>query len=294
MNPIALITGIEGFTGPYMAAELRRLGYDVHGISRSGITGAATSVVDLLDRDGLGRVIERIRPAVVVHLAGVSHVAHSDVAAFYQVNVLGTRNLLDALAGLGEVPDSVLLASSAHVYGPSSLERLTEQSPLRPFNDYAISKVAAEHVARLYSDRLPIVITRPFNYTGIGQSTAFFVPKIVEHARRGERRLSLGNLDVERDFTDVRDLVASYGALIERRVTSGAVNICSGRSVCLREVIEQISMLAGIEFEIESDAELVRSNEVSRLAGSNERLQALIGGAHFRDLAQTLMWMLEG
>lgn len=293
MSPTALVTGIEGFTGPYMAAELARQGYVVHGLSRAGTPSATTSIVDLLDRDSLGDAIQRIRPEVVVHLAGISHVAHRDVSAIYQANIVGTRNLLDALADLPDTPSGVLVASSAHVYGPSSHERLTELSPMRPFNDYAVSKVATEHVAHLYADRLPIVITRPFNYTGIGQSNAFFVPKVVDHARRGEHRLRLGNLDVERDFTDVRDLVRSYGLLIARGLRGETVNVCSGSSVTLRTVIDIVSELSGITFEIESDVELVRNNEVSRLAGSNERLQALTGGMAFRPLRETVKWMLD-
>ncbi|MCC4620689.1 GDP-mannose 4,6-dehydratase [Xanthomonas cassavae CFBP 4642] len=293
MTPTALVTGIEGFTGPYMAQELKAMGYRVHGLRRHGESGADLSAVDLLDRGGLGDVMERVRPQVVVHLAGISHVAHSDVSAIYQANVVGTRHLLDALANLKQAPACVLIASSAHVYGPSSHALLTEQSPMAPFNDYAVSKVAAEYVARLYMDRLPIVLARPFNYIGIGQSPSFFVSKVVDHAHRGERVLRLGNLDVERDFTDVRDLVRCYGLLIESGLRGGAVNVCSGRSVSLRSVIELIEELAGISFDIHSDTELVRDKEVNRLAGSNAHLIAQVGGFAFRPLRETLDWMLR-
>ena len=170
---------------------------------------------------------------------------------------------------------------------------LDEHSPIRPFNDYAISKVAAEHVAQLYADRLPVVITRPFNYTGVGQSTAFFVPKVVDHARRGQHRLRLGNLDVERDFTDVRDLARIYGELIASGTSGEVVNVCSGTGVKLSAVIDVISELAGVEFEIESDVDLVRSNEVNRLVGDNEHLQSLIGSGGFRPLRETIQWMLQ-
>ncbi|MBB3834820.1 nucleoside-diphosphate-sugar epimerase [Xanthomonas arboricola] len=293
MTPTALVTGIEGFTGPYMAQELQAMGYRVHGLRRHGESGEDFSAVDLLDRGGLGDVVERVRPQVVVHLAGISHVAHSDVSAIYQANVVGTRHLLDALAHLKQAPACVLIASSAHVYGPSSHALLTEQSPMAPFNDYAVSKVAAEYVARLYMDRLPIVLARPFNYIGIGQSPSFFVSKVVDHAHRGERVLRLGNLDVERDFTDVRDLVRCYGLLIESGLRGGAVNVCSGRSVSLRSVIELIEELAGISFDIHSDAELVRDKEVNRLAGSNAHFIAQVGGFAFRPLRETLDWMLR-
>lgn len=293
MTPTALVTGIEGFTGPYMARELEAMGYRVHGLRRHGASKMDVSAVDLLDREGLGEVVERVAPQVVVHLAGISHVAHRDVSAIYQANVVGTRNLLDALAQLKNAPACVLVASSAHVYGPSSHALLTEQSPMAPFNDYAVSKVAAEYVARLYMDRLPIVIARPFNYIGIGQAPSFFVSKVVEHARRRERVLRLGNLDVERDFTDVRDLVRCYGLLIERGQRGGAVNVCSGRSVSLRSVIKLIEELAEISFDIQSDAEFVRDKEVNRLAGSNATFFAQTGGLTFRPLQETLGWMLQ-
>lgn len=293
MKPIAVVTGIEGFTGPYMAAELERQGYRVHGIGRHAIPDREHSIVDLLDRDRVAEIMGDLRPRVVVHLAGVSHVAHRDVSAIYEVNIMGTRNLLEALVEQAENVQSVLIPSSAHVYGSASSEILVESSPMAPFNDYAISKVAVENLSRLYMDRLPIVLTRPFNYTGVGQSPSFFVPKVIEHARRGITRLTLGNLDVERDFTDVRDLVRAYGLLIEQRHRAQVVNICSGTSVTLRQVIEQVSALSGVTFEIQSDAALVRSNEVERLAGSKAHFDALTGGLSVRPLADTLAWMLE-
>lgn len=293
MKPIAAITGIEGFTGPYMAAELERLGYQVRGISRSPVEGRDNVIADILDAEALGRALADIRPQVVVHLAGVSHVAHRDVSAIYQANILGTRNLLDALVELGLPMHSVLLPSSAHVYGASSSELLSERSPMAPFNDYAVSKVACEHVARLYMDRLPIMLTRPFNYTGVGQSPSFFVAKVIDHARSGSVGLRLGNLDVERDFTDVRDLVRAYGMLIEGRCRGDVVNICSGVSTSLRTVIDIVSELSGVVFDIESDSGLMRNHDVDRLAGSNARFTELTGGLAFRPLRETLQWMLQ-
>ncbi len=276
-----------------MALELERQGYRVHGLGRHAVDGREHHEVDLLDREGVGRVIHALQPQVVVHLAGVSHVAHRDVSAIYQVNIMGTRNLLEALAENPSGVSSVLIPSSAHIYGASSSEVLVESSPMAPFNDYAVSKVAVEQVSRLYMDQLPIVVTRPFNYTGVGQSPTFFVPKVVDHARRRVRELTLGNLDVERDFTDVRDLVRCYGMLIEQRHRGETLNICSGRVVSLRSVIEQVSTISGVQFKIGSDRELVRAYDVERLAGSSERFRTLTGGIEFRPLQETLRWMLE-
>jgi nucleoside-diphosphate-sugar epimerase len=132
-------------------------------------------------------------------------------------------------------------------------------------------------MVRTWFGRLPIIITRPFNYTGPGQDERFLIPKIVGHLRRGATSIALGNLNVSRDFSDVRDVVAAYIALLESNVRSETVNICRGRAVALREILGIASDVAGYELEITVEPSLVRPNEITTLFGSNEKLRQLIG-----------------
>lgn len=288
----ALITGIEGFTGRYVAQELAARGYEVIGLARAAAPGFNGLVCDLGDRDSLRATLEQLRPSVVVHLAGISNVTHGDVGEIYRSNIVATRNLFEALARNADALDVVLLPSSAHVYGPANDGVLTEQSPFAPHNDYAVSKVGMEYMARLWIDRLPLVVTRPFNYTGVGQSASFLVPKIVDHFRRRADSITLGNLDVSRDFTDVRDLATCYGRLIEAAPTGRTINVCSDRTYSLREILDLCAEITGHRMEIASDPQLMRPGEVQCLRGSNVGLLDVIGHYEFRPLRDTLAWML--
>jgi nucleoside-diphosphate-sugar epimerase len=292
VRPRALITGRSGFTGRYVACELESAGYEVFGLTRC--VDDQEVPVDLLDREALREAVAAIAPTVVLHLAAIAFVAHGDVDAMYRVNVVGTRNLLDALASLTRKPDIVVLASSANIYGNAEVEPITEDTPPAPANDYAVSKLAMEYMARLWMDRLPLVITRPFNYTGVGQSSQFLISKIVEHFRRGQRVIELGNIDVVRDFGDVRDVASTYAALIKAAPASEVVNICSGVGHSLEHVIEMMADIAGYRIEVRVNPAFVRANEVHRLVGSNAKLAAAVKVAGPRPLRDTLTWMYAG
>ena len=289
MNKSALITGIRGFTGRYMADELRAAGYAVTGLAHRAAEGILGC--DLLDRAALADVVAQVQPDVVVHLAGIAFVAHGDAEAIYRTNVVGTRNLLEALASLDRKPSKILLASSANVYGNTESAALDETCPPAPANDYAVSKLAMEYMARLWLDRLPIVIARPFNYTGVGQSENFLIPKIVAHYARRADVLELGNLDVWRDFSDVRDLVTNYRKLLGLGVPGQAYNLCSGKAWSLREVLAAMSEIAGYTLPIRVNPAFVRASEVKQLVGSRAKLDALLGVAEAIDLTETLRWM---
>lgn len=287
----ALITGMNGFTGIYMADVLRTAGYTVVGLSYPASDGLVSC--DLLDRAGLIDRVAQVKPELVVHLAGIAFVAHGDADAIYRTNVTGTRNLLEAVANSGSTPRSVLLASSANIYGNATVEPIVETTPPAPVNDYAVSKLAMEYMARLWFDRLPITIVRPFNYTGVGQSLDFLLPKIVDHFKRRAPILELGNLDVVRDFSDVRSVVARYRLLLETGVSGQAYNICSGHGHSLLEVLQMMRDLTGHDPEIRVNPEFARANEVHRLIGSCAKLDAAIGVVADIPLRDTLQWMLE-
>jgi len=295
-----LITGAAGFTGRYLARVLAERGQEVHGLVHvepgEPVTGLAEiHSADLADLSAMRRIIADVRPERVVHLAAIAFVGHEDVGELYRSNIVGTRQLLEALSTLPERPRSVLVASSANIYGNSREGVLDESLPPAPANDYGISKVAVEHLARLYSDRLPVIVVRPFNYTGLGQATNFLIPKIVAHARDRRSVIQLGNLDVSRDFSDVRGVVDAYARLIaEPKAVGGTFNICSGYAVSLREIIDLVQSLSGHSFDVQVDPALVRANEVRSLCGSAARVEATVGPLDRIPLEETLQWMLEG
>lgn len=290
----ALVTGINGFTGRYMAAELQANGYEVIGTGSQPSAAPDYHQVDLADGPGLRALLAELQPDVIVHLAAIAFVGHGAADAFYQVNLTGTRNLLEAIAACGKTPECVLIASSANVYGNVSEGMLDEHTPPAPANDYAVSKLAMEYMAKLWCDRLPIVITRPFNYTGVGQAENFLLPKIVSHFQRKAPAIELGNLDVWRDFSDVRAVVRAYRGLIEARAVGQTVNVSSGITHSLREVIAKCSAITGHTLDVQVNPAFVRANEVKTLCGDNARLRALVPGWETPALDETLGWMLAG
>ncbi|WP_295633369.1 NAD-dependent epimerase/dehydratase family protein [Novosphingobium sp.] len=294
-----LVTGIGGFTGRYMAAALSARGHVVIGVGRDAGAGATADLaecheLDLEDLVATRAVLGEARPDRVVHLAAVSFVAHDDIAAIYRSNLIASRNLLQALAERHDTIERVLLASSANVYGNAREGILDEDCPALPANDYAVSKLAMEHLARIYAPRVPSIVARPFNYTGVGQSPSFLIPKLVEHVRNGKHVLELGNLDVARDFSDVRTMVDCYARLLDSpQAVGGIFNVCSGVPLSLRDVVGLVETLAGVRFEISVNPALVRESEVRSLAGNRARLETMIGPVGMPPLEQTIRWMLD-
>ena len=290
----ALITGLRGFTAQYVAHELAAAGYRVFGtMMPPAAREGDTFPVDLCSRADVFAMVEEVQPDVVVHLAGIAFVAHNDAEQIYRVNVVGTRNLLDALAAVRHRPSAVLLPSSAHVYGNAAVPVIDEDVALAPANDYAVSKLAMEYMARLWMDKLPIIIARPFNYTGRGQSENFLLPKIVSHFRRRAPQIELGNLAIARDFSDVRTVASSYRRLLAAAPAGEIINVCSGKSHSLSEVIDMMVSIAGYRIEVQVNPAFVRANDVLSLSGSNARLTALIGPVAPLPLIDTLRWMYE-
>lgn len=294
-----LVTGIDGFTGRYLGPLLSEAGQEVHGlVQRETVVDLpgvdSLHVADLSDSARLSTIVASVQPERVVHLAGMTFVANDDADAMYAVNLVGTRNLLVALSKTALPPKSILLASSANVYGNSTAGSLSESTQALPANDYAVSKLAMEHMARLFSRQLPIVICRPFNYTGVGQAKDFLLPKIVAHATSGRSRIQLGNLDVARDFSDVRDVVRIYHRLLDCDAAIGrTVNVCSGKAHRLTDVLAIVERLAGVKFEVEVARHLVRENEVKVLLGNRSLLDSLVAPQAGHDLVDTLRWMIE-
>ena len=294
-----LVTGAAGFTGRYLTSLLAGQGHDVHGVvhhipDEPIADVSAVHLADLADHSAISRIVDEVRPQHVVHLAAIAFVGHDDIEEMYRANVVGTRQLLDALSKFAEPPKSVLVASSANVYGNAREGVLDESLRPAPANDYGVSKVAVEYLGQIYGAKLPLITVRPFNYTGRGQATNFLIPKIVAHARERAPVIELGNLDVARDFSDVRTVVDAYARLLDApQAIGGTFNICSGRAVSLSEILDMVSAITGHRFEVRVNPDLVRANEVRTLSGSAAKLESMIGNLGGIPLDETLRWMLE-
>ncbi len=288
-----LITGATGFTGRLLVGRLRQNRREVmafsHGADDEGVRN-----VDLRDFYSLTQAFSQIRPSAVVHLAGIAASDHSDIGEVYSANVVGTANLFGALAAANIEPQIVIVASSAQVYAaPKGDALLTEDSPLAPQSHYAVSKRTAEDIARIYSSRFPVIVTRPFNYTGPGQSPSFLVPKIVQHYAEGKSEIRLGNLDLFRDFSDVGRVVEAYYRLVSEPIDPDTVNICSGHSVHLADIPKILEEISGRTIEVITDPSLVRGNEPHVIAGSPSRLETLVGPLPNPEFRETLLHMYE-
>ena len=289
-----LVTGSEGFTGRYVCAEFVDAGWEVWG---AGVHAKPNNPrylnINLLQPETLGLIGERAQPHVVVHLAASAFVAEADPTAFYAVNLLGTRHLLEALSTATTPPLCTILAGSANVYGNSNLEVLDETAATHPANDYAVSKLAMEYLAKIYMARLGIVITRPFNYTGVGQEPRYLIPKIVNHFRERAPHIELGNTDVARDFSDVRDIARAYRLLAEARPLGETFNLCSGDATALETCIRVASEITGHDIEVRVNPDFVRANDVKTLRGGSEKLDNVLGHQRRYTMRDTLRWMLQ-
>lgn len=287
-----LITGGAGFTGRPLAERLRQEGHFVAAVGRrAGCSGERTT--DLLDLKRLTQTLSEVSPTAIVHLAGVAAPTHGDLREMYSANVIGTANLFGAMDSLNLKPRIIVVASSAQVYATGGSTPIEEQHRLDVRSHYAISKLAAEQIAAIYSSKFPIIIARPFNYTGPGQSASFVVPKIVQHYAERQTEIRLGNLDLFRDFSDLSRTVEAYARLLSRSIDPTTVNICSGRAVHLLDILTIMDEISGHHLRVISDPSLVRADEPRYIIGSSTRLQRLIGDLPNPPFRETLVRMYE-
>ena len=276
-----LLSGSDGFTGRHLIDLAHSHGCRVHCL-----------LADLTDADALNSEVAAMEFDFVVHLAGISAVTHDDVQELYRVNLFGTLNLLSAVVASGQSPEKVLIASSANVYGDRAVSPINEDQCPNPVNHYAMSKLAMEQMARAHRKELPLVFCRPFNYTGAGHDLRFVIPKLVDHFASRKPLVELGNLEIEREFNDVRAVCRVYMALLEKGQPGEVYNVCSGRTHRLSSVIDLLSGITGHEIKVEVNPEFLRENELQTLSGDPSKLQACIGEIDFPPLQQTLQWML--
>lgn len=287
-----LITGIDSFTGKHLSSHLQKAGYDVYGTSFFKADEKKYQC-DITKKDEVQNVLKVVQPEYFIHLSGISFAAHSNNEEFYRVNTIGTLNILESFQELNLHPKKIILASSATVYGNQSVELLDESLCPKPTNHYGASKLAMESLAANYFSKLNIIITRPFNYTGVGQQEQFLIPKIVKHFKEKKELIELGNIDVSREFNDVSYVCEVYQKLLESTVKSQALNIASNRGVKLLEVIDMMNDLAGYVIQVKVNPDFLRKGEIQTLTGSPQKLFSFIGEVKQKELKQMLQEMLQ-
>lgn len=287
-----LITGIDSFTGHHLSSYLKNSGYDVYGTSLFK-TETKIYKCDITQKDEIKNVLTSVKPNFFIHLSGISYAAHGNNEDFYKVNTIGTTNILDAFIELELKPKKIILASSATIYGNQGLEVLDESLCPKPANHYGASKYAMECLAEGYFSKLPIIISRPFNYTGKGQTENFLIPKIVSHFKEGKKVIELGNIHVSREFNDVNFVCEVYKNLLECNEASTMVNICSGRGIKLLDVIAIMNNIVGYEIKVKINPDFVRKDEIQSLTGSAQKLTKMIGKIEQQPFGDTLKSMLS-
>jgi len=287
-----LITGIDSFTGKHLASYLEKSGYDVYGTSLSK-AGKKKYKCDITQKDDVIEVFKAMQPDFLIHLSAISFVGHGNSEEFYKVNTIGTTDILDALLELNIKPKKTILVSSATIYGNQGLEVLDESLCPKPANHYGASKYAMESLASSYFDKLPIIITRPFNYTGVGQAPHFLIPKIVSHFKEKKETIELGNLDVSREFNDIEFVCEVYKKLLESDKKSLTLNIASNRGIKLLDVIDMMQNIANHKIEVKVNPAFVRPNEIKNLTGSSKNLFETVGDIKLKKFQQTLKEIYE-
>ncbi|MFN8587561.1 MAG: GDP-mannose 4,6-dehydratase [Candidatus Eisenbacteria bacterium] len=300
------VTGAAGFVGPHLARALVARGATVHGYGLGGPVAEPAVVrwteAGLSDDAALRAALSAASPVAVVHLAGQSSAARSFEAPeeTFHANVAGTWALLEAVRDTAREA-RVLVVGTSEVYGPCEPPaRVDEFAPFRPVSPYALSKAAADQLAASFgaSFGLDVVRARPFGHTGPGQTPRFVIPAWAEQVARIERGelepvLRVGNLEVTRDLSDVRDIVAGYCALLERGRRGEAYNLCRGEGAKLTEVVKTIAAASRVPVKIEVDPARLRPADVPWLVGDPSRAAADCGWACTIPLERTLADVLE-
>ena len=279
---LALITGGTGFVGRHLARHLEQGGIATLSLTSNPaerIAGTQQSqLLDIRDSDAVTAIFEESRPQQVYHLAAITSLsaAASDERAAFDVNVWGTRNVFAAASKLSPSP-RILNVSTSQVYGDSAVCPITEDSPLQPRNTYAATKAAAEMLARQYSAEHQVVTVRPFNHSGPGQAANFvlsFFAHEIAAIELGQRDplIRTGNLNVRRDFTDVRDVVRAYALLLEKGISGENYNVCSGNSYLVSDALDLLLSLSNTKIKVEQDPAKARNGEATTSYGSYQKL----------------------
>lgn len=292
-----MVSGGLGFAGTHLCRHIEAEGHEAISLD---LAGEAALACDIRDPDVVEKAIGSVRPDGIFHLAGIAFVptAGADPGLARAVNVDGTRHILDAADKVGA---RTLTVSSGNVYGFSRTDEelpVTEDLVPAPADEYSRTKFEAERESLARNGRQDLVIARPFNHTGPGQSPDFVCSDFADQVARREAAgdsspLRVGDLRAERDFSDVRDVVRAYWMLWNDGTAGQAYNICSGRTVAISEVLEKLLAMARIELSAEVEKARLRPGEVSRLYGSYAKLAEATGWQPECSLDRTLAELLD-
>ncbi len=297
-----LITGISGFVGGHLTEALLKKRFSVCGFDREEkpVKGATTHKADLTDKESVLSVIKKESPNWVIHLAGQSSVDKSFEMPELtkEINVGGTKNLLDALF---EVNPSakVLVVSSAEVYGVPQELPINESHVLNPGSPYGESRVEQEKLCFQYvqEKNMHIVVSRSFNHTGPRQPLPFVCPTITKQVadiKAGKvEGVELGNPAIKRDFSDVRDIVNGYILALEKGKSGEVYNLCSGKSISLKEIIELLEKVIDKKISIKTDPSKTRKIDIPELCGDHSKFTKDTGWNPKITFEDTLKDMVE-
>jgi GDP-4-dehydro-6-deoxy-D-mannose reductase len=302
-----LITGAAGFVGHYLSEKLLEnyqvIGTDMAPVSPNEKIGYFPG--DILDRKSLTDLITNAKPEVIFHLAAKSLTWSRNVEEVFKINMLGTINLYESVLDVKKDSNynpKIIFVSSSEVYGNTTdPKNITEESPLFPAKFYSASKVASDRLSYSYSqsEKLNILILRPFTHTGPGQQKGFVVPDIASQIAEAEKdstknEILVGNLEPIRDYLDVRDVVAAYASVIDKDWTPGdAYNICSGNGVQIKEIASTLLKFSNKKLELKEDSTKLRVSDTPKYIGNNQKFVALTGWSPKIPLEQTLKDTLE-
>ena len=294
-----LITGFSGFVSKHFLEYLETLhspvsvlGVDIvhpdFELDRLNHVQSDFANMDLLDRDGIEKIILQFQPNYILHLASYSSVAFSwqNPVKSFQNNTNIFLNVLEAVHSIN-TGIRILSVGSSEEYGELAgiKDMFREEDALHPVSPYAVARVSQEMLSKVYANGygLDIVNTRSFNHIGPGQKEIFviasFAKRLVELKKRGvtSPKLMTGDISLIRDFVDVRDVVSAYDGLLKKGRKGEIYNICSGIGFSLRDIIEQLASILGMEVQTQTDEGLLRPKDNKVIVGSNEKIKRDIG-----------------
>jgi GDP-4-dehydro-6-deoxy-D-mannose reductase len=299
-----LITGGTGFVGTHLVQFLNSSTSHIAVLASGGKSkphpGVKYYEVDIRDRDLVRSIVLEVKPEQIFHLAGISSVddSWSNPRLTYEVNVFGAYNLFDAAMSL-PCPPRILNISTSQVYAPCS-SALREDSRIHPSNPYAASKAMAELLVVEYqkSTAEGIITTRSFNHTGPGQPPNFVLPSLAKQFVEIELGLhpptiKVGNIEVKRDFTDIRDVVRAYCMLLEKGKPGEVYNVCSGSATRLADIIQMFESAAGRKVIVATEGSRIRGNDVPLICGDPKKIRDTTGWQPQISLPKTIADLLN-